>query len=110
MNNKAGTLIIIILLTIGIIIGFFVAQIFKNNPDSKNLCKKIKNFDKIVDMRVDRYKNFDIDIIVEGHFHQGMCVDKDKFYLNLPAFICNQSFFIVELKKKEFFSKARVKE
>ncbi len=37
------------------------------------------------------------DIILEGHFHQGVRMKKEAFeYLNLPAFACGQSFVVVQ--------------
>jgi len=66
---------------------------------SKKLCKKIDNFKQIVDMRVKEYKKLGVEMVIEGHFHQNLLqkIDKEEIlYLNLPAFVCSQSFFIVK--------------
>lgn len=74
--------------------------------NAKNLCKRVKNFDKIVDMRLQKYRGFAVDMVVEGHFHQNFFMQKDEeniSYLNLPAFVCSQSFFIVKSDYERLF-------
>jgi len=40
---------------------------------------------------------YDASIVIEGHFHQGEILDvNDKFYVNLPCFACDRSYFVVE--------------
>jgi len=66
---------------------------------SKNLCQKIDNFEQIVDMRVKEYKKLGVEMVIEGHFHQNFLQRIDRYkilYLNLPAYVCSQSFFIVK--------------
>jgi UDP-2,3-diacylglucosamine hydrolase len=74
--------------------------------NGKNLCKKLKNFDEIIDIRLDKYKKIGADIVVEGHFHQNVSKVLNPsalFYINLPAFVCSQSFFIVKSDNERFF-------
>ncbi|MGP1562048.1 MAG: UDP-2,3-diacylglucosamine diphosphatase [Helicobacteraceae bacterium] len=64
--------------------------------NTKNICTKIKNFDLIIQKRVDKYlKN--ADFFVEGHYHQGAQKDfGDKKYINLASFACVKSYYCVE--------------
>ena len=74
--------------------------------NSKNLCKKMQQFDLVAKQRVKEYKKFGADIVIEGHFHQNYRLydrDMDLLYLNLPAFICNQSFFVVKSEDDRLF-------
>jgi UDP-2,3-diacylglucosamine hydrolase len=66
------------------------------NLKRKKICNKIENFDKIM---LKKTKNFSkiADIVVEGHYHQGVQIkDSGVWYINLPSFECNKSFFIVK--------------
>ena len=72
----------------------------------KNLCTQIKNFQTITDNRLLQYAKKDVDIIIEGHFHQNISRQRSSagiIYLNLPAFVCNQSFIIVKSETKQIF-------
>ncbi|MGM0622951.1 MAG: UDP-2,3-diacylglucosamine diphosphatase [Campylobacterota bacterium] len=86
-------------------------KIMKYN-NSKNLCKKMKNFDTIVGKRIDIYKKLGAQIVVEGHFHQNVITKKEQediLYINLPAFICNQSYFVVKLSKDPQFVEQKLR-
>ena len=66
------------------------------NLKKKKICQKIENFDKIA---VKKAKNFSkiADIVVEGHYHQDAQIKSGGvWYINLPSFECNKSFFIVK--------------
>lgn len=66
---------------------------------AKNLCKVLENFDKIIDIRIAEYEKLGVDIVIEGHFHQNVFKKyevQNIFYINLSAFVCSQSFFIVK--------------
>ncbi len=68
-----------------------------NAQKEKQLCKKIDNFKEIVFKRMKRLNLNEIDIILEGHFHQNKNIDYfKKKYINLPSFACNKSFIIVQ--------------
>jgi len=74
--------------------------------NSKNLCKSLENFDAIIDIRLRKYQKTGVDMVVEGHFHQNVSKDSKSsgvFYINLPAFVCSQSFFIVKSDNERFF-------
>ncbi len=57
---------------------------------SKNICKKIKNFDTIIKEIKNFYKS---DYIIEGHFHQGVVRDN---YIALPSFACSLKYAIFD--------------
>lgn len=62
----------------------------------KKLDFKIDNFKEKIEQRM---ANFSADIIIEGHWHQGVSFEvKNKFYINLPSFACKRSFFMLEYR------------
>ena len=59
--------------------------------DAKNLSK---NFEEIVSKRV---KNYDVDIIIEGHYHQGNSYFIDeKMYINIPSLCCQKRYIKID--------------
>ena len=70
--------------------------IFKNLNNwllNKDICGNIKEFENFAQKRINNYSNYDIDYIIEGHFHQ----DKQyKNYINLPSLICNGRYFCIK--------------
>jgi UDP-2,3-diacylglucosamine hydrolase len=56
----------------------------------KNICGNITNFNSFAQTRINKYKKLDIDIIIEGHYHQDK---RFKNYINLPSLICNGRYF-----------------
>ncbi len=77
--------------------GFISKKIIDSQYDKK-LCKHINNFENIILKRVDKFIKTDIEVIAEGHFHQGIQIKfkKKKKYINIPSFACNKSFIIVQ--------------
>ncbi len=63
---------------------------------SKKLCKKIDNFKDIVKKIVNNYTT---DLIIEGHFHQGVRVGH---YIALPSFACKKEYAIFNNFNIEF--------
>ena len=56
-------------------------------------CKEILAFHKII-----KNKNFFFDTIIEGHYHQNKTFQiSDKSYINLGAFYCTKSYFLLQL-------------
>jgi UDP-2,3-diacylglucosamine hydrolase len=49
----------------------------------KKICKKIKNFKSLAKKIA---KNYTADLIIEGHYHQGVIIDN---YISLPSFACS---------------------
>jgi len=71
-------------------INFFISKQIEKALLKKNICHKISNFENIAKKRV---KNYDSNIIIEGHYHQGTrFVFEDKEYINVPSLYCQKSF------------------
>ena len=65
----------------------------------KNLHYKISNFKELMSKHL---QGFEADIVIEGHYHQGELFDiYDRFYINLPCFACEQSYFVVEYAQQK---------
>jgi UDP-2,3-diacylglucosamine hydrolase len=73
----------------------------------KHKCRKFKHFKTYIENeKFDYFDNFDF--LIEGHYHQNIqFVIKDKKYLNLPAFTCNNLYVILKLSNNnmEFVTK-----
>lgn len=61
----------------------------------KKICKDIENFEYVMEKRLKLAPN--VDIAIEGHYHQGKTMDKEsKKYINVHSFACSQSYYVVE--------------
>lgn len=70
--------------------------------EKKNICTKIHNFEKIVEDKIDKYK--DCDYVVEGHYHQNISfMSKDKKYINLASFACENIYYTFTCKDEPKF-------
>ena len=69
-------------------INSWLSKKIEKDLKSKDICKKQKNFDNFIEKRIDLY---DTDIVIEGHFHQGLISDK---YINLPSLCCSKEYMI----------------
>ncbi|MGP2657701.1 UDP-2,3-diacylglucosamine diphosphatase [Malaciobacter sp. WC5094] len=64
----------------------------------KNICHKINDFKTLVKKRVD---NYNTNIVIEGHYHQGKTYKLDnKFYVNIPSLCCDNMYTV--FSKEEF--------
>ncbi len=70
--------------------------------------KFMNALDKILDFKISKailakhLQGFDASIVIEGHYHQGELFDiYDRFYINLPCFACEQSYFVVEYAQQK---------
>ena len=63
---------------------------------SKKICKKIKNFEN---KAKNIAKNYNVDLIIEGHYHQGVAVDN---YISLPSLACNMEVGLFNDNEVEF--------
>jgi len=80
---------------------FLVKKIQEYNA-SKNLCETIENFQDIIKEKIKHYKEYDVKIVLEGHFHQNvMKVEDEVLYINLPSLECNGEIF--EYAEEGFF-------
>ncbi len=102
----------IFLFTISIVDNFlngFISKKIIRSQYKKDICKKIDNFKDIVQTRMAKLLTNDIDIIIEGHFHQNVTlyIKEDKKYINISSFACNKSFIIVQSQSE--FQKVKFK-
>ncbi|RXJ87279.1 UDP-2,3-diacylglucosamine diphosphatase [Arcobacter sp. CECT 8985] len=66
----------------------------------KRICQDFEGFQELASKRC---KNFDAQIIIEGHFHQGKEYNfDDKRYINIPSLCCSEEYTLLidgEFKK-----------
>jgi len=59
----------------------------------KNICHEIDNFEEFIKKRL---KNYDEDMVIEGHFHQGKSFKfENQIYLNIPSLYCDKKYMIL---------------
>lgn len=59
----------------------------------KKICRKMKNFEEFALKRV---ANYESDIIIEGHFHQGKSFTiQNQVYVNIPSLCCDKKYIIL---------------
>ncbi|WP_026803414.1 UDP-2,3-diacylglucosamine diphosphatase [Aliarcobacter lanthieri] len=79
-------------------IKFFISIKIEQVLLKKNICHKISNFEKIAKKRL---KNYNSNIIIEGHYHQGSSFNfENKEYINVPSLCCQKSF--IRFKDNQF--------
>lgn len=78
-------------------VNFFISKRIENALVKKNICHQMKNFEEIVSKRV---KNYNTDIVIEGHYHQGNSyfIDEKK-YINIPSLCCQKRYIKIVDKK-----------
>lgn len=71
-------------------INFFISKKIENALLSKNICHKMNNFEHIVKRRLE---NYNTNIVIEGHYHQGVEYYFDKKeYINIPSLCCQKKY------------------
>ena len=81
------------------ILDFKISKAILDKLTKKNLQYKIPNFKELISKHI---TGFEADIVIEGHYHQGELFDiYDRFYINLPCFACEQSYFVVEYAQQK---------
>jgi len=76
----------------------------KSRGIEKDPCYKISLFKEMIQRRLGYLKGEALDIVIEGHFHQGLSYELHGFdYINLSAFACNHKYFIVQSSKGQLF-------
>lgn len=71
-------------------INFYISQKIEKALLDKSICHQIKNFKEIVEKRL---KNYDTDIVIEGHYHQGNIYNiNNKKYINIPSLCCEKKY------------------
>ena len=79
-------------------INFFISKKIENTLVNKNICHKMNNFKQIVEKRI---KNYNTDIVIEGHYHQGDIYNiNNKKYVNIPSLCCQKEY--VKIKDLDF--------
>ncbi len=56
----------------------------------KKICHAMENFQTFQKQRIENYQ---CDLIIEGHFHQGILSEN---YINIPSFACDKKYMIYE--------------
>lgn len=86
----------------------YISSKILKNQNTKNLFYHIDNFE---DIAKPRFKRFEADIVIEGHYHQGVFFEwENGKYFNLESFAQKKRYFIVEcqanLKKFNLIKKS----
>ncbi|WP_418185233.1 UDP-2,3-diacylglucosamine diphosphatase [Aliarcobacter vitoriensis] len=80
-------------------INFFISKQLEKALLNKNICHNISDFEKLVEKRV---KNYDSDVIIEGHYHQGKTfVFGNQKYINVSSLCCQKEY--LKFKENKFF-------
>ena len=74
----------------------FIAKNKLANMSNKKICKKIKNFNNLAKSIA---KNYKADIVIEGHYHQGVIIDN---YVSLPSLACSGKVGVFNGESVEF--------
>ena len=78
---------------------FKISKAILTRLTKKNLDYKIPNFEELMNSHL---RDYSANIVVEGHYHQGRQFNiYDRFYINLPCFACEQSYFVVEYAQQK---------
>jgi UDP-2,3-diacylglucosamine hydrolase len=79
-------------------VNYFISIKIENALVKKNICHTIKDFEQIVSNRL---KNYNTDIVIEGHYHQGnsYLIDEKK-YINIPSLCCQKLY--IKIINSEF--------
>lgn len=68
----------------------FISKKIEKALLQKNICSTISDFDLFAKKRL---KNYDANIIIEGHFHQGKIFENEKQqYVNIPSLCCSKQY------------------
>ena len=71
-------------------INYFISKKIEKALLGKNICHEMKNFEELVSKRV---KNYNTQIVIEGHYHQGKTfIIDDKKYINVPSLCCQKKY------------------
>lgn len=79
-------------------IKYFISKKIENALLQKSICHKISNFEHLVRKRIN---NYDTNIVIEGHYHQGKIFSiNHKRYVNIPSLCCQKRY--IKLNNLEF--------
>ena len=74
----------------------FIAKNKLATMRDKKICKKIKSFDNLAKKIA---KNYKADLVIEGHYHQGVVIGN---YISLPSLACSERVGIFNGESVEF--------
>lgn len=68
----------------------FISKKIERALLNKQICHRFTNFESLV---IKRLKNYDTNIVIEGHYHQGDSFFLDeKYYINVPSLCCSKDY------------------
>jgi len=73
---------------------FTISKYFEEKLKKKKICNKQKDFEAFIQSRI---QNYNVDLIIEGHYHQGYLSNE---YINIPSLCCDNTYLIY--KENEF--------
>ena len=77
-----------------------ISKYFENKLIKKNICHSFEDFSEFASKRISKYKVYDdLEMIIEGHFHQGKNYDK---YINIPSLACGNMYSKVKIIDSKF--------
>ena len=56
----------------------------------KDICNKCNDFKKFAKTRINLYKQYNVELIIEGHFHYG---EQEDNYINIPSLACDKKSY-----------------
>jgi len=78
----------------------FISKYIEKKLMHKKICHKLNNFLGFVHKRIQTYNTQnEIDLIIEGHFHQGY---KGERYINIPSLACDSRYMIYQNNQFSF--------
>lgn len=78
----------------------YLSKFVEKKLMKKNLCHKQSNYLDFIKNRITSYNSLSpIDLIIEGHFHQGSMSDK---YINIPSLVCDNQYMIYQNNQFSF--------
>ncbi|WP_345993525.1 metallophosphoesterase [Sulfurimonas sp. HSL-1716] len=86
----------------------FILKNLDRYLQKKEDCNDFEAFQEYITARIGKRFTGRCDYFIEGHFHQNRSFEIDDFvYINLPAFACNQRYFIVQSSQQELLLEAQ---
>jgi UDP-2,3-diacylglucosamine hydrolase len=73
-------------------INYKISKYFEYKLEHKNICHEFKNFEEFASTRIKFYKEYQVDKIIEGHFHQGKEYNN---YINVASYACEKNHFTI---------------
>ncbi|MDD3341955.1 MAG: UDP-2,3-diacylglucosamine diphosphatase [Sulfurospirillaceae bacterium] len=88
----------------------FISKAIEESQKRKNLCRKIENFQAVIEAKITKYPLESITWVIEGHYHQNCQFETHGInYFNFSSFACNQSYFSVQSSSKTQFAQMQVR-